>query len=129
MNNVETEIATYLEEQEIGTVGTDLFVGDLPDSTDNEIAVFNTGGYQPDIYLPTSSPTIEILVRNKSYANCASKMQDIVDALHNQYNVTLISGGNYYYYIRLVAEPSSLGRDEKGRQEFSANFEIKVRER
>jgi hypothetical protein len=129
MNDVATEIATYLEDESIGTIGTDLFVGDQPDSSDNVISVFNTGGYQPDKYLPTAKPTVEVLVRNKSYASCASKIQDVVDLLHNQYNVTLVSGGNYYFYIRLVAEPSSLGRDEKGRQEFSANFEIKIRER
>lgn len=129
MNQVALEIAEYLENNDIGTVGSDLFVDILPDVQNDVSAVFTTGGSTPDIDLPIASPNFEILARSESGATAFAKLKSMVDLLHQKYNITLIEGGNYYYSILLNGEINNLGRDDKGRIEYSANFRCKVRGR
>ena len=56
------DVADYLEDQGIGTVATDIFCGYLPDGPSDAvdcIAVLDTGGSEPDKYLPTKEPTFQ----------------------------------------------------------------------
>jgi hypothetical protein len=129
MNQVALEIAQYIEEQEYGTLGTDLFVDTLPDVSRDVIAVFNTGGSTPDIDLPIGSPNFEVLIRGESAGTIYGKLSTIVEDLHQTYNEVLVTGGNHYYSILLSGEINTLGRDDKGRMEYSANFNCKVRGR
>jgi hypothetical protein len=65
------------------------------------------------------------LVRNTSYAAGYALMQNMVGLLHRRMNETI--GTTYYYSIFLMGEPGSIGRDDKGRDEFSVNFICHVR--
>jgi hypothetical protein len=85
------------------------------------------GGLEPDRYLPTADPTFQILVRNTSYSAGQSIVDEIVEALHQKENIELVTGGTYFYYIFLFNEPAHIGRDDKGRHEFSINFVCKIR--
>lgn len=129
MNHVAKEIAEYLEDSSIGTVGTDIFVDMLPDLANDVIMIYSTGGQVPDIDLPIGSPNFEVLVRSNSAETAYAKITSIVNLLHQKYNITLVTGGNYYYSILLLGEINALGRDEKGRIEYSVNFNCKVRGR
>ena len=129
MKQVALEIAQFIEEEGHATVGTNLFVDSLPDVNEEAIAVFTTGGSTPDIDLPIASPNFEILIRGESASSCFSKLESIVSSLHQTYNSNVVTGGNYYYSILLSGEINSLGRDEKGRIEYSANFRCNVRGR
>lgn len=129
MNLVALEVAEYLEDNSIGTVGTDLFVDMLPDVQNDVFAVFTTGGSDPDIYLPTANPSFELLSRSESAQTAYDLLESAVDLLHQKMNSTLVTNGNYYFYIFLNGEINNLGRDEKGRIEYSANFRCKVRSR
>jgi len=129
MINVALEVAEYLEDNSIGTVGVDIFVDFLPDDDNNVIAIYNTGGETPDIDIPVGNPTFEVLVRNESTATAYSKITSIVNLLHQKYNLELIADGNYYYYILLTGEINLLGKDEKQRSEYSANFRTQTRGR
>lgn len=122
-----SDIASYLAENGIGSIGNTIFKSRLPDIPDNCISIYETGGLAPDRYLPTADPTFQIIVRNKTYSAGKSKMDDIVDLLHQKTNSTLVTGGFYFYYIFLMGEPAHIGVDKKDRDEFSANFVCKVR--
>lgn len=121
------EVAEYLEDQSIGTVGTDIFISRQSDTPDNQIVIYLSGGLEPDRYLPTADPTFEIVVRNKTYQTGQSKVDSIVTALHQYVNGALQTSGTYFYYIELLTEPNHIGRDEKGRHEWSINFLCKTR--
>jgi hypothetical protein len=129
MNLPALEVAQYLEDNSIGIVGTDLFVDMLPDVQNDVFAVFTTGGQTPDIDLPIGSPNFELLSRSESAQTAYDLLKNAVDLLHQKMNSTLVTSGNYYYSILLNGEINSLGRDEKGRIEYSANFNCKVRGR
>lgn len=120
------EIATFLLTQNLGlTLGTNFFKGYLPDETDNAVVIYDTGGAEPDRDIPTGDPTFQILVRNTDYETGHALVKAISDILHQKRNFTLES--TYYYYIYLMGEPGSIGRDAKNRDEFSVNFHAKIR--
>ena len=129
MTHPAIEVAEYIESQGYATRNTNLFVDILPDLDDDCTVVYTTGGQVPDIDLPIASPNFEVLVRSASAQSAYGRISNIVDDLHQTFNSTLVSGGNYYYSILLFGEINNLGRDEKGRIEYSANFNCKVRGR
>jgi len=129
MRHPALEVAEYINDKGYASLYKDLFVDMLPDLENDCTAVYTTGGSLPDIYLPIGSPSFEILVRSDSAESAYSRICRIVEDLHMTYNTTLVDEGNYYYSILLMGEINNLGRDEKGRIEYSANFRCKVRGR
>lgn len=127
MSIIIDDIADFLEDEGIGTVGTNIFVGQQPDSPANCITVIDTGGQRPDIDLPTKRPTFQVLVRNTDYALGAAKLLEVRNALHNNYNATLVENGNYFYSINAITEGGHIGKDDIGNDEFSINFEAWTR--
>lgn len=127
MGQLIDEVANYLAANGIGTVGTNLFEGLLPASPDSAVAIIETAGSKPDEYLPTYSPSFQVLVRSTAYDLGRTVCDNIRTLLHNKYNVTLVNNGNYYFWIRLITEGGHLGQDQTGRDLFSMNFEVKRR--
>lgn len=123
------DIADYLEDEGLGTVGTTIFKSHLPD-LDNDtsvIGVFDTGGVTPDPYLPTKYPTFQVFIRASSYAAGRTLLDNVRSSLHQQQNVELITGNTYFYYILAQSEGGHLGRNERGQDEFSMNFRCRTR--
>lgn len=120
------QVATYLIEQGVATaLGTDIFIGRMPDNAtapDAVIAVLDTGGPSPDIDIPTKSPTFQVFIRNTDYDTGKAKLDAVRTALHNFYNDYLVAGQTFIYYIHALSEGGHLGQDEAGRDLFSMNF-------
>jgi hypothetical protein len=121
------QVATYLQAGGIGTLGTNLFISNLPDSVDACVAVFDTGGMPPDIYLPTKEPTFQVFVRSTTYDLGKAKIDAIRALLHRNFNVTLVVGQTYVYSILALAEGGHIGQNERGLDEFSMNFKALTR--
>ena len=119
-----SEVAEYLEDQNIGTRGTDLFYSFIPDNAEARVVlVRDTGGPQPDQYIPEiKSPTFQIFIRSTTYEAGKDLLQQIRDLLHATYNTYLIPGGVYFRRIHAQSEGGHLGRNEAGHDEFSINF-------
>ena len=114
------DIAEYLEDATIGTVGSSIFVGMMPDTANNVIAVYEYGGNPPEVVGDIENPRLTIRVRNSTYANGLAKARDVLNALHTVNNTTI--EGHSYLYIRAVGSVNSLGRDAKDRYTFSLDF-------
>jgi len=121
------DVADYLQAQGVGTVATNIFSGYLPESPDACIAVLDTGGPQPDAYLPTRSPTFQVFIRDIDYPTGKAKLDSVRAKLHQNANVALVSGQTYFYYILAISEGGHVGRDDAGRDLFSINFLCKTR--
>jgi len=115
-----TDVAEYLEDQSIGTVGTDIFVGQMPDTANNVIAVYEYAGTPPECVGRVESPRLVVRVRNATYANARNKARDILYLLHTKANITIES--HSYLYIRAVGSINYLGRDAEDRVLFSIDF-------
>lgn len=149
-----TEISAYLATQDIGTVGTDIFLGLLPDQPDNCIALFEYAGSPPDLHWNGEYPGLQVRVRGTSYAAARAKIGDVMGALHGLYEQVLpgtkteggggeegsdgnggaagngdeAPAGTRYLLIRARGSPEVLRRDASDRVEFVLNFEI-IKER
>ena len=123
------QVAQYLDDQAIGIIGSSLFFSYLPetDSGDFTIAVIDTGGFKPSIYIPTKSPNFQVFIRAKDFDTGKAKLDAIRLALHQKMNSQLVTGQTYFYYIFAQAEGGHLGKNESGKDEFSINFYAKTR--
>ena len=120
------DISTYLKNQGVGTPGTDMFLGLMPDQPDNCIALFEYAGSPPDLHWNGEYPGLQVRVRNKSYAAARTKIGEVMAKLHGLYEQTL--SGTRYLLIKARGSPEVLKRDNNNRVELFVNFEI-IKER
>lgn len=116
------DVAAYLQTQGIGTIGTDIFKGAMPDQPDNCICLYEYAGSPPDLHWNGEYPGLQVMARNTSYAAGRTKIETIRTKLHGLTEQTL--GTTRYLLIKANQSPESLGRDENNRQEFVINFTI-----
>lgn len=117
-----TEIGAYLATQNVGTVGTDIFLGLLPDQPDNCTALFEYAGSPPDLHWNGEYPGLQVRVRNKSYAAARTKIGEIMKLLHGLHETQL--SGTRYLLIKARGSPEVLKRDASNRIEWFVNFEV-----
>lgn len=117
-----SDIGNYLQVQGIGTLGTNIFLGLIPDEPDNCIALFEYAGSPPDLHWNGKYPGLQVRVRNKSYAVARIKIGEVVAALHGLHEQTL--SGTRYLLIKARGSPEILKRDNNNRVELFVNFEI-----
>ena len=117
-----SNIGNYLQVQGIGTLGTNIFLGMIPDKPDNCIALFEYAGSPPDLHWNGEYPGLQVRVRNKSYAAARTKIGEVMAALHGLHEQTL--SGTRYLLIRARGSPEILKRDNNNRVELFVNFEI-----
>ena len=120
------EIGTYLATTSIGTVGTDIFLGLMPDEPDNCIALFEYAGSPPDLHWNGEYPGLQVRVRNKSYAAARAKIGEVRGKLHGLHEQKL--SGTRYLLIKARGSPEILKRDNNNRVELFVNFEM-IKER
>jgi hypothetical protein len=121
-----SDIGNYLQAQGIGTLGTNIFLGMIPDEPDNCIALFEYAGSPPDLHWNGEYPGLQVRVRNKSYAAARTKIGEVMEKLHGLHEQTL--SGTRYLLIKARGSPEVLKRDNNNRVELFVNFEI-IKER
>lgn len=120
------DVAAYLEDEGLGTVGDDIFKSYMPETNNGTImAVLDTGGPKPDSYLPTKEPTFQVYIRANSYTSGKTTLDAVRTALHQVANQTI--GSTYFYFILAISEGGHVGRTENGKDEFSINFQCRTR--
>lgn len=125
------DVGTYLAANVTDTtltLGTNLFLGRMPDSPATCVAIYETGGNAPiNVFGGNTSPPIENAglmchTRASSYSDCQSLAVDIMKTLTKVINETLTS--TTYYKIEANQSPFGLERDEEERMIFSCNFMV-----
>lgn len=119
----DADIAEYLEDQGYGTVGTDIFAGQMPDYPDSCILVAQTAGRPPDYLGEQEYPGIQIRVRGTDHDTVYAIASNIFDLLHGAHSLTLETRK----YHRIDATGSISGpqvdpQDSEARVEFTMNF-------
>jgi kynurenine formamidase len=122
-------IATYLDDQGVATIGTDLFVGFMPDAdgtivllSESEGAIMETQGTA----LAVQKPQFQVMTVGDSfdYVNPKNKIEQIQSLLANLSNVTL--SGVEFLSIRPQGTINALGQDDNQAFQFTANFEVTI---
>ncbi len=122
------EIGNFLQNQGIGTQGTDIFLGDVPqDAPEAAVAIFETSGLAP-FYIHGINgpgwdmPSFQIFTRATTYSLARTKAKDIFDVLSRITNQAL--DGIFYQSVRPVQSPFSLGRDENHLPQIVCNYQV-----
>jgi hypothetical protein len=124
MNSPAYDIAQILDSSGVsaGDYTTDLVVSQMPDTPNNCICVYDTGGFDSAADYVYDRPTVMVKVRNLSYRAGYAKAQLIKSALHGLSNENW--GSSRYIGIWCMGDINSVGLDENQRQIFTVNFRI-----
>ena len=102
--------------------------GQMPDEPDNITLLNFYGGNNPTRSLGKAKPMIrqpqiQVRVRNKSYFNSVSLIDKHIETLQS---ISGEYGNKDIMKISQVGDIMPLGRDTKGRYEFTINFTIQI---
>ena len=120
---VDHDIAEYLEDQGIGTVGTDIFRGGNPPKVVNVTILTAYAGRPQDKSCAVEYPHLQVMVRNSVYSTGYDLSMTIKDELQ-RLGETTIEVVRYLAIYSLQSAPSYLGKDEGGNHIFTINYEI-----
>lgn len=101
--------------------GTDLFVASLPDTPNNAVCIYDTGGSAQGEF-GYEYPNVQIIIRNLDYVTGYVLARNIKYYLHLARN-NEIWNGTRYININCRSDILALGQDEKNRYMFSINFQ------
>ncbi len=124
------EIAAYLASGGLGTVGTNIFVSpNLPDVEGAELItmLFEYGGMASGLTMDgaeCANPSLQVRVRagKFDYASGIGRIKAVEALLHGKANLTI--GSHNYKLIQAMGSPNYIGRDEKGRPEWTQNYHV-----
>jgi len=129
-----SEIAEYLADQGIGTVGTDIFVDESPSPNDyiavDVVTVYNEGGRSPMVGTDIDQPNIAIIVYGDPERGDETwdRAEQIKEILHDVGNLELFNtsegDGHRYILIRQRGAISRLPKDEHNRHLLRLSFSI-----
>lgn len=125
MNSPAYDIAQMISSiSSMPAFGTGVYVGREPDTPDNTITVFDTGGFEPLVTSFYEKPTVQVRVRNKSYSIGYQLLDEIKQSLHGSYTN---EEGGLIYAILVMADITGLGYDTNGRALLVLNFALERR--
>lgn len=122
----DAELCEYLEDEAVGTVGTDIFAGELPAGVANGMVLMQYPGGPPELTCGSAGwtlemPRLQLRVRNTSEATAMSKAKSAAEALSKVKNQTI--EGTYYRAVTVLQSPGLLYRDENQRPNYGFNLE------
>lgn len=123
------DFGDYLEAQAVATQGTDLFIGEMPDSPDACTALYLYSGAPAVQAMGLTAgksvvdfPRLHVEGRATTLAAAEARVQAVYDKLHNLGPVTL--NAREYKHVVALQRPFQLGVDQNERQIFAVNFEV-----
>jgi hypothetical protein len=90
------ELADYLETNDIGTVGEDIFIGEVPAKTENSILLVSAVSPPPNASLKVYDQFVDIWAKFRKTDEAYQALENIMDLLHIKYNYSL---GEYHIYF------------------------------
>jgi hypothetical protein len=123
----------------VGTIGTDLFHGFMPDEPDALVAIFEGPGYPPEQAMTLSAGQqimrndgLQVFVRSARmedsstyYEDAKTKASSVYTLLHNMAGQTV--GTTIVMDVQARSSPYLLSRDENNRALFVFNMDVKNR--
>lgn len=128
MAEVADVLATYLQAQGLGTIGTDIYIDWMPDSADALISVYRLPGVGPSYFMDTSHPVnqsrVQVFTRGvpADYQTPRTKAGQVAALFHPLVGVTL--SGMRFLACSATDDPHLVERDSKERCLFTQFWEV-----
>ena len=119
------DIVAWFETKGIGTSGTDIFMGRLPEAPAVCTALRESGGAAAQWAMDGvlwEKPTLQVLVRHTDYASGRALIEEAYQALLDLVNVTI--AGTRYLQAEPAGPPAFLEYDEHDRPIFDLNVQL-----
>lgn len=107
MIDIAERVATYLDGAGFGTIGTDIFIGQIPDET-NGLYIVNAGG-QLNNYVPIEESVVDIYAKNTSATEAVTLLENIKAFIHRMHSTEL--GDAYFYSFLVIGNVVDVARD------------------
>ena len=123
LNAPSFDIATLLDTNAFGTLGTDLFAMAWGDGVDSQLLVLDSGSIDRGQQLQSEQPLFQILARGAPGGDIATThelLRDVHEFLL-PLDTTTINGLEYLGFYTISA-PTGIGRDENDRAVYTANY-------
>ena len=122
------DMLKYLELKGLGVEGINLFLGFEPESPDNCITIYDESAstIPESACLSVDSLGIQITVRNNNYALAEQISRSIHKRIVGFGGAALVPGGEIVSYLTVETAPNSLGKDIKGRNQWSAHYVVRA---
>ena len=105
------QLASYLQAQGEGAVGTSIFKLHRSSAPLVCLSLHATGGYPPDGYTEREHPTVMLFARAATPDDALRKAYSLYRKLHGKQNVDL-GGGLWALTIEAVASPAYVGTEQ-----------------
>lgn len=107
--------------------GGNVFVGYMPSTPDEAVAIYTQSGEEADSKLPYDPVDFTVTTRSEDGGLWARGMSDsIFSKMHGLRNVTLPDGTYLVYCLAQNASPFPLGPDENGRPRFTTEYRAEI---
>lgn len=93
-------LVDYLEEQGIGEVGAEIYIGELPFDKTDIISLVTSPSPDPNKAIPYYTQMVDVRARFTNYDEGYQKLQDILDLLHQKENYSI---EGYHIYLSYAA--------------------------
>lgn len=128
METLLTDLAYFLEQNDIGVRASTLFIGGFAGDEDNQVAIQATGGVEPYKDIPVARPTVQVTIRNTNYEAGVAQAYEIFNLLDREDDrLVLKAGGVDVMQVNALSEPNYLGQDTSSRHLFTINFVFMLR--
>lgn len=101
------QLARYLDDANFGTLGTDIFAGQIPAEI-NGLYVIRTGGTL-EYHLPIEETVLDIYCKNTSSEDCITTLENIKRFIHRMH--TTVKGDAYIYSMLVIGDVEDVQRD------------------
>lgn len=124
--NLIDSICQLLEDENIGTMGTDIFKGELPYDTDDCIALTFSPSPEPNKSIPYYEQTVDVWARSKLFDTGYNKLKEVMTLLHRKENYEV--SGYYIYLSYSLGGIDDLDRDVERRHLFKLSLSFVYRQ-
>ena len=120
-----TGIKDLLVAANLGAFGSGvwpIYISKMPDTTDQCIAIYDSGGQSPDPKWLLDYPNVVVMVRAKTYPDASSKIRAIRSKLLGLPSQDL--NGDRWVSVTQLGDIVDVGRDEKDRQVLTTTYRL-----
>jgi 5-formaminoimidazole-4-carboxamide-1-beta-D-ribofuranosyl 5'-monophosphate synthetase len=109
MTTISYQVATWLQSAGFGTLGTDIFVNEIPDDI-NGLWTVNMGG-QMNNYVPIEEAVVNIYSKDIKSELAVDRLERIKHTIHRQLSQTI--GTTFVYTFLIIGDIESVERDNQ----------------
>lgn len=119
------KIADELQSNGIGTVDTDIFIGQLPQEVEQGMFLVEVPGNPPNMWVDTEEPVIDFWMRSDHTAAAYKKLRDVYNLYHRRANYPL--GDWYIYFSHALTNVQDMDRERESGKLFKVSILFECR--